>query len=109
MANASVTLTRTAYAEVANDGDTVSVSLPEIPYRKGLFDRVELIASSTAITGNDIPDVGVPHEDAIVLENAPEQFAVITNYTVLSGEKLYGRWLGQHDYDAATDLRVITF
>ena len=115
MASTPVTLTRTAYTQVAAAADVVSVSLPELPFRVGRGDAVELIsvAAANVPTGTDIPEVGAALRSAtlasVVLQNSKDQFAVITNFTVPTGETLYGRWLGLHEYAAADDLYVVKF
>ena len=109
MANIPITLTRTAYTEVASADTVLSISLPDLPLRVGNVDRVELVASTSAITGSNIPEVGVPYRGAIVLENTGDQFGVLVNFTVNSGEKLYARWLGAYNYLSDDDLYVTTF
>ena len=111
MASTSYTLSRTAYTSVASADDVVSVKLPQIPFRVGRLDRVELILATAAPT---VPDpVSAPHRDSIVLENSPEQFGVLANVTVPTGEALYARWLGEYSYEDESgddsSLYVVTF
>ena len=107
MANVAYTLTRSAYTEIADAGDTVNLQLPHPPYRLGNVDRLEVIlATSTPTVPSNEDD---PHRLGVIMENTNEQFTIITQLTVPAGEKLYARWLGTTEYDDASDLYVVTF
>ena len=107
MAHTAHTLTRTAYTEIADAGDTINVQLPAPPYRLGNSDRVEIILATATPT---VPtNQQNAHRVATVIENTAEQFTVVTNLTVPAGEKLYARWLGRHSYANDSDLYVVTF
>ena len=107
MAHVAYTLTRSAYTEIADAGDTVNVQLPIAPYRLGNVDRLELILATSTPT---VPsNESTPHRLGTIMENTNEQFTIITQLTVPAGEKLYARWLGITEYAAASDLYVVTF
>ena len=109
MANTSISLSRTAYTEVADAADTVTVTLPNPPQRSQNRDTVELISATSSPT---VPTEGA-HRDAVILDNFRFGFLALTNYTVPTGEKLYARWLSEHPYDDEagndSDLYVVTF
>ena len=113
MPTTSVTVTRDSYTVIASPEFgtgapiNVTVLLPMLPFRVANVDRVELLTASSAPT---VPaDPSKPVDASIVLENStvPNAMNAMSGINVRSGENLYARWLGHHEYKNASDLFVV--